>query len=160
MEIAEAQRQILDRLASKWGLLTVGDEKDFNTMTVAWGQTGNMWWKPVVCLYVTPARYTHSYIERNDWFTLSLYGDEHHDDLVTLGSKSGRDGDKVALTSLTPRPVSHGVTFEQAELTVVCRKLYEQPLEESRMPEDVVKQYYQDMPAHWLYIGEITEVVE
>lgn len=160
MEIAEAQRQILDKLASKWGLLTVGDENDYNTMTIAWGQTGNMWWKPVVCVYVTPDRYTHSFMERNDWFTVSLYGDQYRDDLQILGSKSGRDGDKVALTKLTPKPVEHGMTFEEAELTVVCHKLYEQPLEEARMPQEVVKQYYQDMSPHDLYIGEIVSVIE
>lgn len=160
MEIAEAQRQILDRLASKWGLLTVGDESDYNTMTIAWGQTGDMWWKPVVVAYVAPSRHTFGYIERSDWFTVSLFGDEYHEDLQILGERSGRDGDKVALTKLTPKPVEHGMTFEQADLTVVCRKLYEQPLEASRMPEEVVKQYYQDMAPHHMYIGEIVNVID
>lgn len=159
MTIEEAQRQILDRLASQWGLLTAGDEHDYNTMTIAWGQTGTMWWKPVVCAYVVPSRHTFGYMERNDWFTVSLYGPEHKHDLEVLGSTSGRDGDKVALTSLTPRPVEHGMTFAEADLTVVCRKLLEQPIDPERLPETIRRQYYQDMGVHTLFVGEIVDVI-
>lgn len=36
--------------------------------------------------------------------------------------KSGRDGDKVVLTSPTPKALEQGVGFKQAELTFVCKK--------------------------------------
>lgn len=160
MEIAEAQRQVLERLASNWGLLTAGDEHDYNTMTIAWGQVGTMWWKPVVVAYVVPSRYTFGYMERNDYFTVSLYGEEYKPDLELLGTVSGRDGDKVARTKLTPKPVEHGMTFKEADVTLVCRKLLEQPIDPDRLPDEIKKQYYQEMGVHSLFIGEIVDVLD
>ena len=41
----------------------------------------------------------------------AFFPEAYKKDLGILGSKSGRDGDKISLTSLTPQPVEHGVTF-------------------------------------------------
>ncbi len=134
METKEAQKLIVEHLADDWGLLTVGSIDDYNTMTIAWGETGTMWGKPVVPVYVVPSRYTYGYMQGNDYFVVSLFPPEYREDLQVLGTKSGRDGDKVALTKLTPKPIEHGVTFEEASLTVVCRKLFRQPLDPARCP--------------------------
>jgi flavin reductase (DIM6/NTAB) family NADH-FMN oxidoreductase RutF len=160
MDAKQAQHQIIDHLASDWGLLTAGTIDDYNTMTIAWGETGTMWWLPVVSAYVVPTRHTWGYVEDEDYFVISLFGPEHKGDLRILGSKSGRDGDKVAETSLTPRAIEHGVTFEEATLTIVCRKLYHQPLDRDAIPADLLEKYYGDAPVHDLYKGEIVEVIE
>ena len=158
MDIQTAQNQIVDRLASEWGLLTAGEGDVWNTMTIAWGQTGNLWWKPVVTAYVVPSRYTFGFVEQNDYFVVSLFPKEYRDDLQILGSNSGRDGDKVALTKLTPKPIEHGVTFEEADTTIVCRKLMEQPLDPAAIPAEVMQKYYQTMGVHSMFIGEIVDV--
>ena len=158
--IREAQKQIIDHLADDWGLLTAGGIGDYNTMTIAWGETGTMWWKPVLSVYVVPSRYTHSYMQESEYFTVSLFGPEYKEDLQVLGTKSGRDGDKVALTKLTPKPIEHGVTFEEASLTVVCRKLFQQPLDPQALPDWVMGQYYQTMGVHDRFMGEIVDVIE
>ncbi len=158
MEIKEAQRLIVEHLADDWGLLTAGGIDNYNTMTIAWGETGTMWWKPVVSAYVVPSRYTYGFMEDNDYFVVSLFPPEYKEDLQVLGSKSGRDGDKVALTKLTPKPLKHGVTFEEASLTVVCRKLFRQPLDPDTLPEWVMSEYYQSMGVHDRFMGEIVDV--
>lgn len=159
-QIKAAQVRIVEDLAGEWGLITAGTLDDFNTMTIAWGQTGTMWWKPVVTAYVVPTRHTYGYVNDNDYFTIQLFDEGYKDDLKVLGSKSGRDGDKVALTKLTPVACEHGVTFKEASLTLVCKKLYRQPMETSLMPADVAGQYYANMPAHEAYIAEIVDVIE
>ena len=80
----------------EWALLTAGSMDNFNTMTISWGGMGTLWGKPVVTVYVKPIRYTYEFLEKNDYFTLSFFPEEYRADLLTLGTKSGRDGDKTA----------------------------------------------------------------
>ena len=160
MDVKQAQHQIIDHLASDWGLITAGTIDDYNTMTIAWGETGTMWWKPVVNAYVVPTRHTWGYVERNDYYVVSLFDPKYKDDLRILGSKSGRDGDKVALTNLTPKAIEHGVTFEEASLTIVCKKIYRQPLDADAIPADLLAKHYASQPVHELFKGEIVDVIE
>lgn len=160
MEIKEAQKQIIEHLADDWGLLTAGGIDDYNTMTIAWGETGTMWWKPVVSVYVVPSRHTYGYMQDAEYFTVSLFGPEYKEDLQVLGAKSGRDGDKVALTKLTPKAIEHGVTFEEAALTVVCKKIFQQPVDPDALPDQVMNDYYQEMGVHDRFMGEIVNIIE
>lgn len=160
MDIKEAQKQIIEHLADDWGLLTAGGIEDYNTMTIAWGEAGTMWWKSVVSVYVVPSRHTYGYMQDSDYFVVSLFGSEHKDDLQILGTKSGRDGDKVALTKLTPKTIEHGVTFEEATLTIVCKKIFQQPIDPQALPAWVMEQYYQTMGVHDRFMGEIVDVIE
>ena len=111
-EIEAEQASSLPRLVNDWALITAGGKDDYNTMTIAWGSMGDMFWEPTLDAYVSPSRYTYGFMEENDWFTVSLFPAEYRPDLQVLGSKSGRDGDKVALTKLTPVEVEHGMTIE------------------------------------------------
>ena len=83
-------------IGTEWGLVTAGDATGFNTMTVSWGGMGVIWGKNVVTIYVRPQRYTKRFIDAAGRFTLSFYAPEHKRALGVLGTKSGRDGDKVA----------------------------------------------------------------
>ena len=106
----------------QWALVTAGSLDDYNTMTISWGGLGTLWSRPVATVYVKPIRYTYQFLEKNEYFTVSFFPEEYKKDLGILGSKSGRDGDKVALTGLTPKAVEHGVGFEQASATLICKK--------------------------------------
>lgn len=118
-----------------------------------------MWWLPVVDAYVVPTRYTYEFMERHDTFTVSFFPEEYHKDLQLLGSKSGRDGDKVALTQLTPKVVDGAVTFEEADTTLVCQKIYAQPLDPEAIPVFAMKKFYGSMLRHVHYIGQIASVL-
>ena len=99
-------------------------------------------------------------MENNDCLTVSFFPEKYRQDLGILGSKSGRDGDKVALTRLTPAAGEHGVDFEQAELSFVCRKLYSHQFEKEQVPREVADWIYNRMPPHTMFIGEIVDVIE
>lgn len=106
-----------------WALVTAGNIDRFNTMTISWGGLGTLWGKPVATVYVKPIRYTHEFLDANDYFTVSFYPEKYRMALGLLGSLSGRDGDKVARAKLTPKDLEHSVTFEEAKVTLLCKMM-------------------------------------
>ena len=143
-----------------WALLTAGTKDSYNTMTISWGGLGTLWGKPVATVYVKPVRYTHQFLEQSDFFTISFYPEEYRKALILLGEKSGRDGDKVKEAGLTPDFLEKSVTFKEAEVTLLCRKIYRQDLDVGSMPENVAKAFYSTEAAHTMFIGEVVEITE
>ena len=143
-----------------WALLTAGEKDNFNTMTISWGGLGTLWGKPVATVYVKPIRYTHQFMEQSEYFTVSFYAKEYKGALTLLGSRSGRDGDKVAAAGLTPIPVENAVTFREAVVTLLCKKIYRQDLDTAAMPAEVVHNFYEEEAAHTMYIGEVVDIIE
>ncbi|MBO4560158.1 MAG: flavin reductase [Lachnospiraceae bacterium] len=143
----------------KWALLTAGTADSFNTMTISWGGLGTLWGKPVATAYVRTSRYTHEFMDKEEYFTISFYPEEYKKILGVLGSKSGRDIDKMHASGLTPEPAGSSMTFKEAEITLVCRKLFMQPLELERIPEDIREKLYGKDAPHDMYIGEVVEII-
>ena len=143
----------------QWALVTAGTLNHYNTMTISWGGLGTLWSRPVATVYVKPIRYTYQFLEKNEYFTVSFFPEAYKKDLGILGSKSGRDGDKISLTSLTPQPVEHGVTFSQASATLICKKIYWQDLDLEQIPQDAVDAYYHAEAPHRMYIGEVIDIL-
>ena len=151
--------KVFEAFHSDWALCTAGTPDDFNTMTIGWGGLGTLWSRDVATVYVKPCRYTHDFMEKNDFFTVSFFPEEYKKDLALLGRKSGRDGDKVAETKLTPVSVGDSVGFKEASLTLLCKKIYRQDLDLSAMPAEVIADYYTEEAPHTLYIGEVLSVL-
>ena len=102
----------------------------FNSCTLGWGSLGNIWGHdgktcPIVTVYVHPARYTSEFLTENDTFTVSFYPESCRNALRYMGAHSGRDGDKAAAAGLTPAAMGNSVTYEEANLTFLCKKLYQ-----------------------------------
>ena len=150
---------IFAQFDKKWALLCAGTKEKHNTMTVSWGGMGTIWGKPVATVYVRTSRYTHEFMDREDYFTVSFYPEEYKKVLGVLGSKSGRDMDKMHESGLTPKTVGDSMTFAEAEMTLVCRKLFKQQLEVSNIPEDIAAAYYTGDAPHDMYIGEVVEIL-
>ena len=83
----EFNTDIFSQFDKKWALLTAGDKDNFNTMTVSWGGLGTLWGKSVATVYVRTSRYTHEYMDNNEYFTISFYPEEYKKTLGVLGSK-------------------------------------------------------------------------
>ena len=146
----------------QWFLLTAGDfrERRFNTMTVSWGSLGILWNKPFAQVVVRPTRHTHSFMERYDTFTLCAFSAEHRPALELLGSRSGRDGDKIAQSGLTPIASSRvpAPGFAEAELIIECRKIYWDDLEPSRFLDPGIEANYPQKDYHRIYFGELLAI--
>ena len=146
-----------------WMLITAGNEAaGYNTMTASWGHLGSIWGRkehgnlPTAVIYVRPQRYTKAFVDREELFTLTVFGPEHHKALAYLGSHSGRDGDKVAAAGLTPVFLDGTTAFAEAKLTLVCRKLYHAPLQaEGFVDPEILELNYPQRDLHEVYIGEI-----
>lgn len=151
---------ILKLFDEKWALVTAGTKEDFNTMTISWGGMGTLWSRPVATVYVKPVRYTHEFMEKNEYFTVSFFDEKYKKALGLLGSRSGRDGDKVAESGLTPKAVSDlAVGFEEAERTLICRKVLSQDLDINAIPDFAKETYYKTEAPHTMYVGEIIEIL-
>jgi flavin reductase (DIM6/NTAB) family NADH-FMN oxidoreductase RutF len=155
----EFNTNIFEQYDKKWALLTAGDKDKFNTMTISWGGLGTLWNKPVATVYVRTSRYTNEFMKDNDYFTVSFYPEEYKKTLGVLGSKSGRDMDKIHESGLTSKEVENGITFAEAELTLVCRKLISQRLEPENMIPEIAKQFYENEAEHDMYVGEVVAIL-
>ena len=164
MKLEELKFAPFNDLDKNYALLTAGSKDDFNTMTISWGGFGTIWNKPVVTVYVKPIRYTYKFMEDNDFFTVSFYDDKYKKDLLTLGTKSGRDSDKISLTSLNPLYLDNSVSFEEANVTLVCKKIYYQDLNleliKENLSNDIYNRFYGEDPVHRMYIGEVVDIIK
>jgi flavin reductase (DIM6/NTAB) family NADH-FMN oxidoreductase RutF len=142
-----------------WFLLTSGDfaAGKFNAMTVSWGSMGILWGKPFVQVVVRPQRYTFQFMEHYPTFTLCAFPPEYRTALNLLGTKSGRDGDKIAESGLTP--VASGAVsapaYAEAELILCCRKIYWQDLDPGHFLDPNIERNYPRHDYHRAYFGEI-----
>lgn len=143
-----------------WALLTAGTQEHFNTMAISWGSLGTLWSRPAATIYVKPVRYTHDFMESSEYFTLSFFPGNFHRDMAYLGSHSGRDGDKLSNTALTPVTVGNTVAFEEAHTVLLCRKIYAQDLELSQIPDFAVSDYYTEEAPHTMYVGEVIDIIK
>lgn len=160
IKVEELQFNPFTKIGNEWMLITAGDEKGHNTMTASWGGMGVLWKKNVVTAYIRPQRYTKTFVDANDTFTLSFYDEKYRDALTLLGRKSGRDCDKEAEAGLTPYYVDGTTAFEEANMILVCKKQYHQELK----PEcfDVKENdiaCYPNKDYHMMYIAEILKVL-
>ncbi len=168
--------QVFDMFSHQMALVTAGNMDDFNGCTIGWGSLGNIWSRggsvgPIVTVYVYPSRYTWEYLKANDTFTVSFFPQEYRGALGYMGSHSGRDEDKVKAAGLTPVVIGDSVTYEQANLTFLCRKLYQHKFVKEDLAQEI-HEYYKanprvyppdangDWQTHYMFVGEIIEEVD
>ncbi len=158
INIRDIKKSAVEMISDGWGLVSAGNEEKFNTMTVSWGGLGEIWGKDAVFIFIRPQRYTYEFIEKEEFFTLSFYGEEFRNALKICGSQSGRNTDKVANAGLTPVFIDNTVSFEQAEYTLVCRKMASQFIDPKGFEDDSIEKNYSAGDYHKVYIGEIVKV--
>jgi flavin reductase (DIM6/NTAB) family NADH-FMN oxidoreductase RutF len=143
-----------------WMLITAGHIKSsetFNTMTASWGGLGILWRKKVAFSFVRPTRHTYKFMEKSDSYTLSFFDEKYRKALTICGSLSGKDLDKVSKAGLTPLEMPQdSVTFNEARMVLVCRKLYFQDLDPHHFLDPSIDENYPKKDYHRMYIGEIT----
>jgi flavin reductase (DIM6/NTAB) family NADH-FMN oxidoreductase RutF len=170
ISIHDLQLNPVEMIGGCWWLITAGNEKDgYNTMTASWGHLGSLWERPgkmahmglpTAIVYVRPQRYTKEFIDREDIFTLSVFGNSYKKELVYLGRHSGRNEDKVANAGFTPVFAEGTIFFEEAQKMFVCRKLYHSPLlERGFIDKGLISSNYPQKDFHEMYIGEIIKVL-
>lgn len=153
----------VDLWSNKWLLLTSGDfEKSaFNSMTVGWGSLGVMWNKPFAQVVVRPTRYTYNFMEQYDTFTLCAFPKKYRKALNLLGTKSGKDGDKIAESGFQPIASTKiaSPAYAEAELIIECQKMYWDDFKPDHFLDHRIQSNYPMKDYHRVYFGEILVVL-
>ena len=148
-------------IGDNWGILTGQADGEFNSMTVSWGGAGVIWNKPSVFVFVRPQRYTYEFMEKGEYFSLSLMPEGFHTKMAVFGKKSGRDCDKYAESGLTTAE-HNGVTYcSEADTVFICRKRLAGDLDYSFFTDKTIQEnFYPSGDKHRMYIGEITAILK
>lgn len=154
--------KLLPALGVENALLTAGTADHCNTMTIGWCQAGRLWNLQTCTVYVRPERYTYEFMEANDYFTVSVLPADMKSAMAICGSRSGRDMDKIKECGLTVRAGECGAPFfEEAELVLVCKKLYVQDMDAACVTpageKNILPFYGAAGGWHRIYTGEIVE---
>ncbi len=152
---------IFEKMGVEWFALTAGTPESYNTMTAAWGGIGVFVGKNVATAYIRPQRYTKEFVDNNELFTMSFLGEKHKKAHGIIGKKSGRDCDKIAEAGLHGVEVGGAMAFEEAELVIVCKKLYSAPMSESGfINREDLERWYPARDIHTMYMGEIVAIYQ
>lgn len=148
--------------SEQWFLLTSGNFSagKFNAMTVSWGSLGYIWQKPFAMVVVRPTRFTYNFMEEFNTFTLCAFPLDSQPALRLLGSRSGRNGDKIADSGLTPIPAMQvaAPVYAEAELTIECRKMFYQDFDPTHFLDPEIMLQYSKSDYHRMYFGEILHI--
>ena len=156
----QLNENVFSLIGDKWMLITAGTKENCNTMTASWGGLGVFWGAPTATCYIRPQRYTKEFVDREEYFTLTFFGEEYRKALALCGVKSGREVDKVKECGFTVETSPEGAPyFEQADLVLVCRKRFVQAMDPTNMPEDAKEKWYPNKDYHVMYMAEIVRVL-
>ncbi|MBR5011502.1 MAG: flavin reductase [Clostridia bacterium] len=158
IKVKEIEENFIKNIADEWMLISAGNDSGYNMMTASWGFVGEMWGNDTVIAAVRPQRYTMEFIDKNDYFTLSFYGDKK-DIHKVCGSLSGRDVNKTEMTGLTPVFTDNTVYFDEARLVLVCKKQYVAPLTESGFLDKEILDKWYNGDLHNMIFGKIEKVL-
>lgn len=148
-------------IGKEWMLVSARKpDGSINTMTASWGGVGILWNKEVAFVFIRPQRYTKEFIDAQDQITLSFYDESYRKTLSYLGTISGKDEDKIAKANLHPIVEEGAVYFEEANTVLICKKLFEQPLDPKGFFDPaLIEKNYPNNDFHAMYIVEITKVL-
>lgn len=150
-----------EKIGKGWMLVSAGSPNKCSTMTASWGGLGVMWGKSVSAIVIRPQRHTLNFLEQNGTYTLSFFDEAHRSALNYCGSHSGGENTKIAEAGLTLIPNESVPMFQEASLTLVCKKLYRQPMDpKCLLDASIDSHWYPDKDYHILFAGEILKAYE
>lgn len=149
-------------IGNEWMLITAGNINSFNTMTASWGSLGYMWARPIASCVIRPQRFTRKFVEENEFFTLSFFNEEYRSALEICGKYSGKYVNKPEMAKLTPKEDEElkTVFFEQANLVLICKKIYFQDIIPENFLDKSIDNFYPAKDYHRMFIGEIVKVLK
>ncbi len=148
-------------IGKDWLLITAEKDGRVNTMTASWGGLGIMWNKKVAYIFIRPQRYTKEFVDSADRLSISVLPNSYRRELGYLGRVSGRDEDKISNANLTVKQYEDVPYFDEARLTLICKKLYAQALkEECFIDKGIIDQWYPERDYHIMYVVEVEKILE
>ena len=159
MNIKSLNQNVFKLIGSDWMLITAGTKNKLNTMTASWGGLGVLWDKNVAFTFIRPQRYTFEFVENNDYYSLSFFNVMYKKELSFCGTNSGRDVNKLEQISFVPYFEEAAPCFEEARITLICKKLYGDFIKPEYFVDKSIDLNYENKDYHKMYIGEIIKVL-
>ena len=147
-------------IGKDWLLITAEKDGKVNTMTASWGGVGVLWNKKVAYIFIRPQRYTKEFVDFSDRLSVCVLPNSYRKELAYLGNVSGKDEDKISNANLKVQKYEDVPYFDEARLTLICRKLYAQDLkEECFIEKDIIDKWYPEKDYHTMYVVEIEKIL-
>jgi len=153
----EITDNVIKLIGREWMLLTSGTKDSYNMMTASWGGLGILWYKPVCFIFVRPSRYTYQFLEKSDYFSIGFFSEEYKPVLNLLGSKSGRDINKMEEANLSLIEDSDTIYFQESRMVFICKKIYAHDINNKNFITPIRDDVYKDNDFHRMYICEIVK---
>jgi flavin reductase (DIM6/NTAB) family NADH-FMN oxidoreductase RutF len=118
----EISDNIFTLVGKDFTVITAGKEDHYNSMTASGGGLGLLFKKPTTWCILRANRYTLEMIQKEQTYTMSYFPNEYKEQILFLGSKSGRDSEKMKEVELTSVQTPSGdMSFKEARLIIECK---------------------------------------
>lgn len=149
-------------IKNKPALISAGDEKKANSMTISWGGVGVIWNKDVGFAFIRENRYTKEFMDKFDTFSVSFLAPTRESNIILkyMGNISGRDEDKMNAVKLHYNFHKGTPFIDEAREVGIFKKLSVTkiaPEDFKAVPE--IEKFYKEGNYHYMYIGEILELM-
>ncbi len=154
----EFSQKTLEQLSDKGVFLTVKKGDKVNAMTIGWGSLSQYWGQEIFIAPIRHSRYTFELLKDNDEFTISVPLNGQLDDALKIcGSKSGRDGNKLELASLTLKASKEIETpvIDGCDIYYECKILSYTDLKKEALDKETQEKWYANNDMHRLYFAKI-----
>ena len=164
IDAAAIDESVFKLVGQDYTVITSGTADKYNSMVAGWGGFGVLFEKPTTWCMLRANRYTLELIRERGTYTMAYFDDNFKEQIMAFGMSSGRDGDKMAKTTLTAVQTPAGnPAWKEAKLILECRLTELTTVS----PDDFTDQSSKDFVTgafdeageyHKLVFGEITAV--
>ncbi len=118
----EISDNVFTLVGKDFTVITAGKADHFNSMIGSGGGLGMLFMKPTTWCILRADRYTLELIQKVQTYTMSYFSNEFKERMLFLGSKSGRDSEKMKEVELTSVQTPSGdMSFKEARLILECK---------------------------------------
>ncbi|MGA2832117.1 MAG: hypothetical protein ABSE55_03500 [Terracidiphilus sp.] len=118
----EIDDNVFTLVGKDFTVITAGKQDHYNSMTGSGGGLGMLFMKPSTWCILRADRYTLEIIQKEHTYTMSYFTSEYKEQILFLGSKSGRDSEKMKEVQFTSVQTPSGdMSYKEARLIIECK---------------------------------------
>lgn len=161
MKPSELNMNVFSALLEDWMAVCAKDGEETNAMTASWGGFGILWNKPVAYVFIRPQRYTKKLVDASERLTLNFFSGKEKEALGYLGKVTAAEvPDKMAQCGLKQVLMDDVFYFEEADIVVVAKKLYQQTMmPDCFLDHELIAKNYPNEDFHDVYVCEVEQVL-
>ncbi|MCL1915615.1 MAG: hypothetical protein FWG17_02735 [Desulfovibrionaceae bacterium] len=157
--VEELPEDIFTGAGRGYMLVSAGSGGNFNFVAASWGSLGQLWDRTVATVYLRRSSGTKTVADKAGRYALSFFT-QGHGGPATDADKLGGDMNAAGEAGLTPYLAEDVAAFEQADLILICRKLYHMPISGAGFAiPDLMRDFYPEKNFHSMYMGEVVKIL-